>query len=132
MFRRFFGGDWVLLAATYLLLGMGLLTLYGLSDGFPNQNIFLRQMIFAAIGTVALFSFSLFDYRHLSKLSTPLYFAMMGVLFFVLLFGSTIRGTSGWIQFAGFQFQPVELSKIVLIIFLASFIAQKRLSLIHI
>lgn len=44
----------------------------------------------------------------------------------MLIFGSTIRGTSGWLQFFGFQFQPVEFSKIVLIIFLASFISQKR------
>ena len=126
MFRRFFQGDWVLLSAAYLLLGVGLLTIYSLSGGFPQQNIFVRQMVFAALGTVFLISFPLFDYRHLSRLSTPLYFLTMGVLAFVLVFGSTIRGTSGWIQFMGFQFQPVEFSKIVLIIFLASFISQKR------
>ena len=126
MLRRFFQGDWVLLSAAYLLLGVGLLTIYSLSGGFPQQNIFVRQMVFAALGTLALVSFPLFDYRHLSKLSTPLYFLTVGVLVLVLVFGSTIRGTSGWIQFMGFQFQPVEFSKIVLIIFLASFISQKR------
>ncbi|QQS15517.1 MAG: rod shape-determining protein RodA [Candidatus Moraniibacteriota bacterium] len=126
MFRRFFQGDWVLLSATYLLLGVGLLTIYSLSGGFPQQHIFVRQAVFAAIGTVILVSFPLFDYRHLSKLSTPLYFLAIGILALVLIFGSTIRGTSGWLQFFGFQFQPVEFSKIVLIIFLASFISQKR------
>ncbi len=126
MLRRFFQGDWVLLSAAYLLLGVGLLTIYSLSGGFPQQNIFARQMIFAVLGTIVLASFPLFDYRHLSKMSTPLYFLTGGILTFVLIFGSTIRGTSGWIQFFGFQFQPVEFSKIVLIIFLASFISQKR------
>lgn len=126
MFRRFLQGDWIVLLAVYLLLGVGLLTIFSLSGGFPHQNIFVRQSLFAVIGTLALVSFPLFDYRHLSKLSTPLYFLMVGVLLFVLVFGSTIRGTSGWIQVAGFQFQPVELSKIVLIIFLASFISKKR------
>lgn len=126
MFRRFFQGDWILLSAVYLLLGVGLLTIYSLSSGFSNQNIFVRQLVFASLGTATLVSFPLFDYRHLSKLSTPLYFLMTGVLAFVLIFGSTIRGTSGWIQFFGFQFQPVEFSKIVLIIFLASFTSQKR------
>lgn len=126
MLRRFFQGDWILLSAVYLLLGIGLLTIYSLSDGFPHQNIFARQSVFAVLGTLALISFPFFDYRHLSKLSTPLYFLMAGVLAGVLFFGSTIRGTSGWIQLFGFQFQPVEFSKIVLIIFLASFISQKR------
>lgn len=115
-----------MLSATYLLLGVGLLTIYSLSDGFPHQNIFVRQSVFAVLGTLALFLFPVFDYRHLSKLSTSIYFLMTGTLSFVLFFGSTIRGTSGWIQIAGFQFQPVEFSKIVLIIFLASFISQKR------
>ncbi len=126
MFRRFFQGDWVLLSAAYLLLGVGLLTIYSLSSGFSQQNIFARQMVFAVIGTAVLVSFPFFDYRHLSKMSTPLYFLTIAVLAVVLLFGSTIRGTSGWIQLFGFQFQPVEFSKIVLIIFLASFISQKR------
>jgi rod shape determining protein RodA len=126
MLRRFFQGDWILLSAAYLLLGVGLLTIYSLSNGFSHQNIFLRQSVFAVIGTLVLVSFPLFDYRHLSKLSTLLYFLTVGILVAVLFFGNTIRGTAGWVQFFGFQFQPVEFSKIVLIIFLGSFISQKR------
>lgn len=126
MFRRFLQGDWILFATVYLLIGIGLLVLFGLSNGADTSGVFLRQLLFASLGTVLLLFFPAFDYRHLGRLSTPLYFLATGVLLFVLIFGSTIRGTSGWIQVAGFQFQPVEFSKIVLIIFLASFISQKR------
>lgn len=126
MLRRFFQGDWILFSAAYLLVGMGLLSLFSLSNGTDASTVFVRQAVFVVLGTVLLFLFPAFDYRHLSRLSTPLYFLMAGILLFVLLFGSTIRGTSGWIHIGGFQFQPVEFSKIVLIVFLASFISKKR------
>lgn len=54
---------------------------------------------------------------------------MLGILLLVLVFGTTVRGTSGWIGFGFFNVQPVEISKIVLIIFLASFISKKRMEL---
>jgi rod shape determining protein RodA len=51
------------------------------------------------------------------------------VLIFTLLFGQNIRGTSGWLSFGFFQLQPVEIAKISLTIFLASFIAKKKTDL---
>ncbi len=38
----------------------------------------------------------------------------------------TIRGTAGWLSFGFFQVQPVEVAKVTLIIFLASFISKKK------
>ncbi|HBP00935.1 MAG TPA: rod shape-determining protein RodA [Candidatus Moranbacteria bacterium] len=58
-----------------------------------------------------------------------MYFATLFVLLSVLIFGTTVRGTSGWIGLGAFRIQPVEISKIALIIFLASFISQKRMEL---
>ncbi len=126
MFARLFRGDWSLAAVTLLLSGMGILILFGLSGDIHISRVFFRQLVFTGIGTIILLSFPAFDYRHLSKLATPLYLSTIAVLFLVLLFGNSIRGTSGWIQIAGFQFQPVEFAKIALIIFLASFISKKR------
>lgn len=62
----------------------------------------------------------------MKKYSTPLYFLMLFVLFSVLFLGRTVNGTAGWISFGFFQVQPVEISKVILIVFLASFIAQKK------
>lgn len=55
-----------------------------------------------------------------------IYFLTLIVLAGVLIFGTTVRGTSGWIGFGLFRIQPVEAAKIALIIFMASFISQKR------
>jgi rod shape determining protein RodA len=58
-----------------------------------------------------------------------IYFLTLIGLGFVLVFGSTIRGTSGWIGIGTFHIQPVEIAKLALIIFMASFISQKKMEL---
>lgn len=125
MFRTFFKFDWVLVAVTLLLLGVSLLTLYSLS-AVSGVDYFLKQALFAMFGLVIMFSVAFLDYRHIQKYSTVLYFATLFILALVLLFGTTIRGTAGWLSFGIFQIQPVEISKVTLIIFLASFISKKK------
>lgn len=126
MFRHFFKFDWILIAAALLLLSVGLLALYSISSIDEGVNYFQKQIAFAGLGlAVMLFAASL-DYRHVAKYSTLLYFVTLGVLVTVLLFGTTVRGTAGWLSFGFFQVQPVEVAKVTLIIFLASFITKKN------
>jgi rod shape determining protein RodA len=130
MFRKFWQLDWVLIVATLLLIGVSLLVLYGISSsGWQGGGFFLRQAIFAIIGIFFLILVVSTDYRHIARLSTPLYFLFLAVMTTVLLFGTTVRGTLGWINLGVVKFQPVEGAKVVLIIFLASFIAKKHTEL---
>lgn len=116
--------------AILLLFGVGLLALYGISSsGGQGGGFFFRQSIYALIGSVALIILVSADYRHVARLGTPIYFAILGALAAVLLFGATVRGTSGWIRLGTLQFQPVEVAKLGLIIFLARFIAKKKTEL---
>jgi rod shape determining protein RodA len=125
MFRTFFKLDWVLIAVTFLLLGVGLLALYSLSaEG--GVNYFFKQSIFAVLGVIVMFFVGFADYRHIEKYSTSLYFITLVVLAGVLLLGTTVRGTAGWISLGLFYVQPVEIAKVILIIFLASFISKKK------
>lgn len=125
MARTIFKLDLVLICVTVLLLSVGLLSLYSLSSS-GGVNYFLKQSIFAVLGLGAMFFAASTDYRHLQKYSTALYFATASVLLGVLLFGTTVNGTAGWLSFGIFQVQPVEVAKVTLIIFLASFISKKN------
>jgi rod shape determining protein RodA len=125
MLRTLFKLDWVLIAIVLLLLSVGLLALYSLSAA-GGTNYFFKQLIFAVLGLVVMFFTAFSDYRHIEKYSTALYFLMFGVLLVVLFFGATSRGTTGWIFFGAFNVQPVEMAKVILIIFLASFISKKK------
>lgn len=129
--RNFLKLDWVLGAAIALLLGVGMLALYSVS--FSGNTLmtdhFYRQLEAAAVGIFLMLAFSFFDYRVLSAYSTKLYFAMLAILFLVLIFGTTVRGTTGWIGIGNFHIQPVEATKIIMIVFLASFLSKKKTKL---
>ncbi len=121
----FFKLDFVLIAAVALLLLVSLLALYSLSAA-GGTNYFLRQAVFSLLGFGVMLFTATLDYRYIQKYSTFLYFTTLLVLFLVLLFGTTVNGTAGWLSFGFFQVQPVEVAKVTLIIFLASFISKKK------
>lgn len=132
MLTKFLKVDWVLLFSAAILLGIGLAVLYSISMATSNETgltIFWRQLIFAVIGLGAMLFFALTNYQNLKYRSTAVYFATLFILLAVLVFGRNIRGTSGWIGIGSFHIQPVEIAKLSMIIFLSSFISQKKMEL---
>ncbi len=125
MLRALFKFDWILIAVIALLSVVSLLTLYSLSAA-GGTDYFLRQAVFVGLGVGLMWFAAMLDYRHVERYSTALYFMTLAVLVVVLLFGTTVRGTAGWLSFGAFQVQPVEIAKVTLIIFLASFISKKK------
>ena len=121
------------LADPYLLPMAALLTAIGVTEIYrlgPPSNAF-RQGLWIVIG-VGVFAATLFwlrhDYRVLER-----YKYVFGVTAIVLLFlpltpgiGETINGSRLWIHFGSLQFQPGELGKIALIVFLAAYLREKR------
>jgi len=116
------------MVAIVLLLAVGLLTLYSISSTENNLqlNNFQKQLTSVVIGMALMLFFSFYDYRALSSYSTKLYFVMIAVLAMIIIWGTSIRGTTGWIGFGPFHIQPVEITKLIVIIFLASFLSKKK------
>jgi rod shape determining protein RodA len=125
MFRFFIKFDWTIFFAALVVLGVGLLALYSLSVG-GETDYFFKQLIFSGVSIVAMMFVATLDYRHVARYSTVLYFGTLSVLVLVLIFGRTVNGTAGWLSFGVFQVQPVEIAKLTLILFLASFITKKK------
>lgn len=132
---RLFKLDWTMVVSVLLLLVIGLMVLFTISTNPENQegawqiSNFYRQLIAVFLGLSAMFFLAFYDYRIFNSLSTKLYFSMLLLLALVAFFGTTVRGTTGWIDFGFFNFQPVEVAKIVMIVFLASFLSKKRTEL---
>lgn len=118
--------DWLLLASVVLLSAFGLMEIYSVALGQGDLNLlnFYKQIVFISIGLFLLFVFSFIDYRFLKSIRRYLYVAATLMLGAVLLFGSDIRGTRGWFYVSGFGIQPVEIVKIILLIFLAAYFAE--------
>lgn len=112
--------DWVLIIAAVVLAGVGLVSIYSvdLSRGDTKQ-FFSTQAVSLILGLVAaLVTANIHVYRY-EKGARVLFFACVILLIGVFFLGTTIRGTRGWYRMFGFSFQPVEVAKIALILFLA-------------
>jgi cell division protein FtsW (lipid II flippase) len=120
------------LADPYLLPMAALLTAIGLTEIYrlgPDQAF--RQGLWVVIG-VAVFAATLFwlrhDYRVLER-----YKYVFGVTALILIFlprlpviGEPINGSRLWVHVGSLQFQPGELGKIALIVFLAAYLRERR------
>jgi len=121
------GFDWLLFSAAVLLICFGLAAIYSItiSSETPNFLNFNKQVSFAVIGLILLFVFSLLDYRLWKDLEVFFYSFAVILLIAVLFLGRTFHGTKGWFSLFNFNFQPVEIAKLALIIFLAGFFSKK-------
>ncbi|MCA9365200.1 MAG: rod shape-determining protein RodA [Candidatus Moranbacteria bacterium] len=131
MFEQVKKIDIILTSAVCLLCTVSLLLLYGISTAVPGTetSFFARQSLYIATGGIAMLIVANINPEYFRHYSKTIYFTTIAILIGVLIFGTTVRGTSGWISFGGFNVQPVEFAKIALIIFLASFIAKKQTEL---
>lgn len=89
---------------------------------------FKHQLIYGVIpGFLALYAFSKIDYRFWKKIAVPFFFisVIMLLLVFVPGVGSKIYGASRWIQLGPFSFQPSEMAKLSIIIYLAAWLESR-------
>jgi len=97
------------------------------SERFGSGSYFLvRQLAWAGAGLVALIGMMYLDYR---RLATPLVIfpalALQLILLVGVLFADRSHNTHRWLHWGPASLQPSELSKIVLILFLAYFLEQR-------
>lgn len=115
--------DFVLLAATALLIVFGVAMIYSAAPDTPDlKDLPRRQIVWALVGLVLLLFVAAIDYRSLESLQKPLYALTIASLLLVLLMGQVTHGAQRWIS--GSSFQPSELAKVLIIVTLAQFLAQ--------
>ena len=127
------GLDKPLLLAVLALVVPGLATLYsaGQTD-FPTMaaNIWQRQLIWLALGTVGAVLIFRTIPRVLEWFTPVLYFGALALLVLTLLFGTgagTAAGSQSWIAIGGVRLgQPTELAKLATILMLARQLAGRR------
>jgi len=114
--------DFQLILSVIFLVFFGLAAIYSVALGrggneFSNLQ---KQIIFLLLGLPLMVAVSFMDYRFWRKLAWIGYFISLVLLVLVLTpLGSTVKGARGWFDFGFFSFQPIELSKIFLIMTLA-------------
>ncbi len=126
--------DHILCASIILLTGLGLITLYSASYGYADiffkdaLYFSLSQLVFAGIGLILFFAASWVSLDLIRKLMLPIVIItfVLCLLPFVPGIGVTRNGASRWIGFGGRTFQPSELVKLVLPLYLAHIFEKKQ------
>lgn len=101
--------------------------MYGIGisrGGTAGLFSFQKQLVAILIGFMAIVGLIWVDYRQIRSLSLLVYGFGAALLLGVLPFGQTVRGTRGWFVIGGLSFQPVEVAKVCLVIFLASYLVR--------
>ncbi len=125
--------DLGLLFPVLLLVGMGIVMVYSASSAlalkkFGSDYFFLkRQALFSIIGIVVLVIFSYIPFRLYRLLTYPALAAALAMLLAVVLtgFGVTAGGSARWLQIGPLRFQPSELARMALVIYLAYSMSKK-------
>lgn len=84
-----------------------------------------RQAVFISIGILAMIVAAAVDYRIVRDFAPQLYLAILVALVAVLFIGKEVNGAKAWFQLPGFQLQPAEFGKLIVVVTLASFAANQ-------
>jgi len=124
--------DWQIFISVLLICGIGLLSLWSISLGRGNFLILKKQIIFLSIGIFLMFFLSFLDWRMFREnpyFILTLYFFCVLLLIGLFFFAPSIRGTRGWYRIGKISFDPVEFTKIVLIILLAKYFSMRHVEM---
>ena len=121
--------DWLLVAGVAGLVAVGLWAISGVTqyDNQHNPSYFLdRQIAYVAVGVVALLVATLVNPDIYRRYWRAIFIATAGVIALVLLGGGhTARGSTRWITVGPFTFQPSEFGKLLFVLAIAGFIAER-------
>ena len=121
----------LLVLVTLGLVAFGLVMVYSASSaramlaaGDPAYYL-KRQALYALLGLTALAVFSRIDFRSLRFLGGPLVAASFVLLLAVLALGTEVNGARRWLSAGVIDFQPSELAKLALALWVASFLTRR-------
>ncbi len=113
-----------LVAYVFILCIIGILVV-----GSARADLQSRQVMGVCLGLVMMAVFSVIDYKYILRFWPFIYLLIVAMLAAVLLIGDDSHGATRWISIGGFQFQPSELCKILIICFFAAFFTRFQDSL---
>lgn len=110
-----------------IILTVMILTTFGIVlVGSAEKSLQGKQIAGMVIGLVMMITVSLIDYHFIMRFYWVLYGINIILLLLVRFVGKNVNGATRWIEIAGIQFQPSELTKIILILFFAQYVMKHQ------
>ena len=120
--------DWLLLAAVGALVAYGLWAVAGITrfDVTGDESYYVvRQGIAAGLGGIGLVVALFVDPSVYRRAWKPLYVGTVSLMVLVFVLAEANRGSKRWIDIGPFQFQPSEFGKLLFVLALSGFLAER-------
>ncbi len=118
------------LGLTIALLTIGLIMLFSASYPYAyyykdsSYYYFIRQIVFAVAGLVAMLLMSKINYKILKAIYKPVFFVTIALLVIVLFYHTNFKNFKRWIPLGPVTIQPSDLAKFTIILTLAVYISK--------
>ncbi|HET7571700.1 MAG TPA: rod shape-determining protein RodA [Gaiellaceae bacterium] len=124
--------DWLLLAGVGGLVALGLWAVAGVTkfDVAGDPSYYLdKQIVYVSAGAAVLVLATLVDPDLYRRYWRIVFASLVGVIAIVFVVGRAARGSTRWINVGFFTFQPSEFGKLLFVIALAGFLAERQRAL---
>ena len=121
--------DWPLLGALVALVAYGLWAIDGITRHDPGGSALQRQGLYAFVGGLLFIGVLFIDPAYYRRFHRTIYYGTLGVMVLVLLEGAATRGSKRWLDVGFFRFQPSEFGKVLFVLAIAGFLADRAKSL---
>lgn len=130
--------DWLFVAIVVGLAGFGMAMQFSASHYFAQNNLevspyyfLFKHLIFMSIGFLAMLVFSRLPLEIIKNRTPAIYVitALLMLACFIPAIGKQTQGGTRWLSLAGFSFQPSELAKLTLVLYLAQYISKREAAL---
>ena len=117
--------DYAMVVIILMLLCFGLVMVFSASSANAHYMygdatyFFKRQVLYAAFGLLLMWLSSRFPLKAIKQYTNRLFVVSIVLLLLVPVIGVEVNGAKRWLGFGGFTFQPSEIAKLTLVMFLA-------------
>jgi len=119
--------DWKIMICMIALIGAGSLSLFSSHPDFFNKQIL--WIIIGFLFFVGIITLDLRSFLASKAVIYGMYYLINVLLIFTYFFAPLVKGNRAWLVIGPFQFQPSELAKIGLVIFLAYYFSKKHIGI---
>jgi rod shape determining protein RodA len=124
--RQWHSIDWLTILGLLAASGFGLLVIFSATQAGPSPELYKAQIARLAVGMALLALTMVFDYHSIVDRAEVIYLGILAILLYLLLFGGLRAGTNRWVELGFGTFQPGELAKIGVVVFLAKYYSAVR------
>ena len=108
------------------VLAVTFIGIFCIGSATEGEEFQFKQILGFALGIIVLIIFTLLSYKFVFKFYWLIYAATIVLLALVMVAGTTSKGAKRWIDLGFVQFQPSEIAKVFLIIFVATYLYKRR------